>query len=60
MSKSTLYAGGFVNLFMAFMIDNGLGDNHSEVSIQSMFIAGVILVSAGAIVGAIQSTETKP
>ena len=60
MTKSSLYVAGFVNLIMAMFFDNGWATNHSDIPMASMFIAGVILVSAGAIVGAIQSTETKP
>jgi hypothetical protein len=60
MSKSALYFAGFANGIMAMFFDNGWATNHSDMPTESMFIAGVILVSAGAIVGAIQSTETKP
>ena len=60
MTKSSLYIAGFVNLIMAMFFDNAWATNYSDIPISSQFIAGVILVSAGAIVGAIQSTETKP
>jgi hypothetical protein len=60
MSKSTLYIAGLINLIMVFLIDNAWANNHSDVPIASQFIAGAILISAGAIVGAIQSTEKKP
>tara|TARA_R110000782_G_scaffold110889_1_gene200473 strand:- start:293 stop:430 length:138 start_codon:yes stop_codon:yes gene_type:complete len=45
---------------MVFLIDNVWLTNHSDIPIASQFIVGAIFVSAGAIVGAIQSTETKP
>jgi hypothetical protein len=60
MSKSLLYIAGFVNLIMAMFFDNGWATNASDIPTESMFIAGVILISAGAIVGAIQPTEKKP
>jgi hypothetical protein len=44
---------------MAMFFDNGWAKNHSSIHMESMFIVGAILASAGAIVGAIQSTETK-
>jgi hypothetical protein len=60
MSKYALYFSGFANGIMAMFFDNGWATNYSQISIESMFISGVILLSSGAIVGAIQSTETKP
>ena len=60
MTKPSLYTAGFANLIMATFFDNGWAANASDIPTESMFTVGAILISAGAIVGAIQSTETKP
>jgi hypothetical protein len=59
-SAFLLQTAGVINLAIVFLINNVWATNYSDIRIASHFIAGVILISASAIVYAIQSTETKP